>query len=97
MSSPNHQPQTYEIPLHPSPQLKAVLDYFDCLKTWEFEKITKLSTSYFTQKTLPASLGVPARSKSEDIKHLHTLQDSLKGGPLEVCNYQTLESSASFR
>ena len=87
MSSQNHQHQIYQIPYQPSPQLKAVLDYFDCLKTWDFEKITKLSAPYFTQKTLPASLGVPARSKSEDIKHLHTLRDFLKGGPLEVCDH----------
>jgi hypothetical protein len=87
MSSPNHQHQIYQIPHQPSPQLKAVLDYFDCLKTWDFEKITKLSTPYFTQETLPASLGEPARSKSEDIKNLHTLRDSLKGGPLEVCDH----------
>ena len=87
MSSPNHQHQIYEVPHMPSSQLQAVLDYFDCLKTWDFEKITKLSTPYFSQKTLPASLGVPARSKSEDIKYLHTLRDSLKGGPLEVCDH----------
>jgi len=73
MSSPNHQHQIYQIPQQPSPQLKAVLDYFDCLKTWDFEKITKLSTPYFTQKTLPASLGEAARSKSEDIKNLFRL------------------------
>jgi hypothetical protein len=87
MSSLNHQHEIYEIPHQPSPQLKAVLDYFDGLKTWDFEKITKLSTPYFTQKTLPASLGEPARSKSEDIKLLHTFRDSLKGGPLEVCDH----------
>jgi hypothetical protein len=84
MSSPNHQHQIYQIPHQPSPQLKAVLDYFDCLKTWDFEKITKLSTPYYTQKTLPTSLSVPARSKSEDINNLHTLRDLLKGAPLEV-------------
>ena len=49
----------------------------------------KLSTPSFTQETLPASLGFPGRSKSEDIKHLYTLRDCLKGDPLEVCNRQT--------
>ena len=87
MSSTNHQDQIYQIPQDPSPQLKAVLDYFDCLRTWDFEKITKLSTPYFTQKTLPASLSVPTRGKSEDIKNLHSLRDLLKGDPLEVCYY----------
>ena len=84
MSSLNHQDEIYQIPDEPSPQLKAVLDYFDCLKTWDFEKIPKLSVSSFTQKTLPASLNIPTRSKSEDINNLHDLRDLLKGGPLEV-------------
>lgn len=79
MSSLNHQHQIYQIPLQFSSQLKAVLDYFDRLKTWDIEKIAKLSTHNFSQKTLPASLGIPARSKSEDIKHFHTLRDLLKG------------------
>jgi hypothetical protein len=87
MPSLDQQHQIYQIPHQPSPQLKTVLDYFDCLKTWDFEKITELSAPYFTQKTLPASLGEPTRSKSEDIKLLHALRDSLKGGPLEVCDH----------
>ena len=86
-SSLNHQHQIYQIPHQPSPQSKAVLDYFYCLKTWDFEKITKLSAPYYTQKTLPASLSVPARSKSEDINNLHTLRDLLKCAPLEVCDH----------
>jgi hypothetical protein len=53
MSSPNHVPQIYRVPHDPPPQLKTVLDYFDCPKTYDFEKITKLSTPYFTQETLP--------------------------------------------
>ena len=89
MSSLNHQQQIYQIPNDPSPQLKAVIDYFDCLKTWDFEKITELSTPYFTQKTLPASLSVPARGKSEDISNLHDLRDLLKGAPLEVCDHKS--------
>jgi hypothetical protein len=88
MSSQNHQQQIYQVPRDPSPQLRAVLDYFDCLKTWDFEKAAKLSTPYFTQKTLPASLSVPGRSKSEDINNLHDLRGLLKGGPLEVCDHR---------
>ena len=95
MSLPNHQHQIYQIPQQPSPQLKAVLDYFDCLKTWDFEKIAKLSTPYFTQKTLPASLNVPPRSKSEDINNLHDLRNLLKGGPLEVCDHGPLRPRSS--
>ncbi len=86
MSSTKYNPPTYPIPSKPSPQLKVVLDYFDCLKKWDLETLSQLSTSYFTQVTLPASLGIPARSKNEDIEFLHKFRDDLKGAPLEVCN-----------
>jgi hypothetical protein len=97
MSWPNQQQQIYQIPDQPSPQLKAVLEYFDCLKTWDFEKVTKLSTPYFTQKTLPASMNVPTRNKSEDIKNLHDLQGLLKGGPLEVCDRGPLPPRSNWQ
>ncbi|KAF8504875.1 hypothetical protein F5888DRAFT_799734 [Russula emetica] len=87
MSSQEYQPPIFRIPSQPSGQLKVVLDYFNCLKTWDLETLSKLSTSGFTQATLPASLGVPVRSKSEDIEFLHTFRDSLKGAPLEVCTH----------
>jgi hypothetical protein len=93
MSSLNHQHQIYQIPHQPSPQLKVVLDYFDCLKTWDFERIAKLSAPYYTQKTLPATLSVPGRSKSEDIDNLHNLRDLLKGAPLEVCHPRNFSAS----
>ena len=79
-----YQPPVYQIPSQPSDKLKVVLDYFDCLKTWDLEALSQLSTPGFTQATLPASLGLPVRSKSEDIEFLHGFRDSLKGAPLEV-------------
>jgi hypothetical protein len=85
MMSPKYEPPVYQIPPNPSRQLKVVLDYFNFLKTWDLETLSQLSTPYFTQVTLPASLGVPIRSKSEDIEFLHHFRDSLKGVPLEVC------------
>jgi hypothetical protein len=56
MSSQKYQPQIYQIPSHPSGQLKVVLGYFDKLKSWDFDELNKLSTSDFTQQTFPASL-----------------------------------------
>ena len=94
--SQKYQPPVYQIPKHPSKQLKVVLNYFESLKCWDFDALSKLSTSDFTQQTLPASLGLPTRTKNEDIEFLHTLRDSLNGAPLEVRNAQTLVSP-SFR
>lgn len=89
MSSQKYQPQIYQIPDHPSQQLTVVLDYFDNLKRWDFDALSKLSTSTFTQQTLPASLGLSPRTKNEDIQYLHSFRDSLKGAPLEVGNPQS--------
>jgi hypothetical protein len=82
----DYKPPIYQIPSKPSRQLKVVLDYFNLLKTWDLETLPQLSTSDFTQATLPASLGLPVRTKEEDIDFLHSFRDSLKGAPLEVRN-----------
>jgi hypothetical protein len=84
MSSPKYQLPVYQIPSKPSRQLKVVLDYFNYLKIWDLETLSQLTTPSLIQVTLPESLGVPARNKSEDIEFLHTFRDSLKGAPLEV-------------
>lgn len=89
MSSQKYQPPIYKVPSDPSKRLKVVLHYFDVLKRWDFDALSKLSTSNFTQQTLPATLGLSPRSKSEDIEFLHSFRDSLKGAPLEVGNPQT--------
>lgn len=96
MSSQEYQAPIYQIPSHPSQQLKGVLSHFDNLKRWDFDALSKLYTSNFTQQILPASLGSSLRTKSEYIDYLHDLQDSLNGAPMEVCNGQTLVSP-SFR
>jgi hypothetical protein len=85
MSSQKIQPPVYQVPQHPSDQLKVVLDYFERLKHWDFDGLCKLSTSDFIQQTLPASLGLAARTKSEDIEFLHTFRDSLNSAQLQVC------------
>jgi hypothetical protein len=86
MSSQEHQPPIYHIPNHPSRQLKVVLDYFDSIKRWDFDALSKLFTSDFTQHVLPMSLGSSPRTKNEYIEYIHTLRESLKGGPLKVCD-----------
>lgn len=83
--SSEYKPPVWSKPPKPSPQLKVVLDYFDCLSKWDLETLSQLSTPSFTQVTLPASLHIAARTKKEDIEFLHQFRDSLKGAPLEVC------------
>jgi len=78
----------YKIPNCPSQQLKVVLDYIDIIKHWDFDTLSQLSTSDFTQHALPASMGLSPRTKKESIESLHALRDSLKGGPVEVCDHR---------
>jgi hypothetical protein len=49
MSSQEYQPPIYQMPSHPSQQLKVVLDYLDNLKRWDFDALNKVPTSDFTQ------------------------------------------------
>jgi hypothetical protein len=93
MSSQEYQPPIYQIPNHPSQQLRVVLDHFDGLKCWDFDALSKLYASDFTQQILPASLGSSPRTKDEYIEFLHKLRDALNGAPLEVRNGQTLVST----
>ena len=92
MSSQEYQPPIYQIPKHPSQQLKVVLDYLDSFKRWDFDALGKLCTSDFTQQILPASLGLPPRAKNECTESLYALRDALNGAPLEVRNAHTLVS-----
>ncbi|KAI0291313.1 hypothetical protein BC826DRAFT_487126 [Russula brevipes] len=96
MSPPKYEPPSYKIPPKPSKQLAVVLDYFNCLTNWDFKTLSQLSTPEFTQVTLPASLAVPARSKSEDLEFLHKFRDSLKGVPLDIRLYDVNESKGKI-
>ena len=75
---------TFEIPKSPSSQLKTVLDYLDHVKVLNLDEIEKLFTDDFVQNTFPSSLGVPQRTKQEDIEFLRGLSEQLEGRHLEV-------------
>ena len=75
---------TFEIPKSPSPLLKTVLDYLDHTKTLNLVELEKLFTDDFVQSTYPRSLGVPPRSKEEDVAFLRGLFEQLGGRHLEV-------------
>jgi hypothetical protein len=85
----------YEIPKAPSPQVKAVLYYFDQIKVLDLQKIEKLFTDDFVQSTRPLSLGVPSRTKEEDLAFLKGMADQLGGRPLEVIHSDPLSPCAS--
>jgi hypothetical protein len=74
----------YEVPTDPSPQVKAVLHYLNQVKVLNLHEIEKLFADDFVQSTRPLSLGVPSRTKEEDLAYLQGFADQLGGRPLEV-------------
>ena len=77
-------PQPYVFPESASPQLRVIRDYLHCVSIFDFEKMNTLMTEDLVQRMRPASLGVPNKTKAEDLASLAQLRDSLNGKPLEV-------------
>jgi hypothetical protein len=82
----------YPIPPFPSLQLKVVLKYIEALESFDFDELSRLTTPYFTQQSLPASLGMPVRSKAEDLAFLEEFKKKVNGANLDVCNAQICSS-----
>jgi hypothetical protein len=77
-------PQTYVFPPFPSPQVKAVQDYLKYISEYDFDRLSNLMTDDFTLTTLPMSMGIPDRTKSEEFAFLKDMQAVLDGKPLVV-------------
>ena len=75
---------TFETPKSPSSRLKTVLHYLDLIRTLDLVQLDALFADGFVQSTLPLSLGVPSRTKEEDLAFLEALAEKLKGRRVEV-------------
>jgi ketosteroid isomerase-like protein len=71
-------------PKNPSSQLRTVLRYFELIKTLDTVELGKLFADDFVQSTRPLSLGVPSRTKEEDLAFLRGLAEKIEGRRLEV-------------
>lgn len=87
---------TFEIPKHPSPQVKTILHYLDLVKVFNLDGLDKLFTDDFVQSTRPLSLNVPSRTKEEDLAFLEGLSETMQGRHLEVIPNLFIFWSASF-
>lgn len=86
----------FELPKSPSSQLKTVLDYFDLVRVLNLAELEKLFTDDFVQTTLPSSLGVPSRTKQEDLAFLRGLSEQLEGRHIQV-RYQLVSRNSLAR
>jgi hypothetical protein len=56
-----------------SSQLKTVLRYFELVKTLDTVELGKLFADDYVQSTRPLSLGVPSRTKEDDLAFLRQI------------------------
>lgn len=80
-------PSPYEFPKNPSPQLEVLQKYYAFLSVFDLDNLNTLFTDDFAQKTLPASLGVPDKSKKDFFAFLGRLQADFKGQNLNYAIY----------
>jgi hypothetical protein len=66
--------QEYVFPPHPSRQVKVVQEYLKFLSKFDLDGLSGLTTDNFTQSTSPTNLGVPTRTKSQDLAFLKGLE-----------------------
>ena len=86
----------HEISKSPSPPEKAILHYLDQVKVLNLYEIDKIFTDDFVQSTRPLSLGIPSRTKQEDLAFLQGLSDQLGGRPMEVIHSDPLSPRAEL-
>jgi ketosteroid isomerase-like protein len=85
-------PQPYVFPEFASPQLKVVQDYFKYLSALDIDNLGTLMADDFHQKTAPLSLGVPDKTKAQDLAFLEELKVVLNGQHLHVSRAQVFHS-----
>jgi hypothetical protein len=82
-----HHPALHKMSIIPNPntpQLKAIDTYLKSLVTFDFAVLKTLTTDDYHIIMAPASMGVPAKTKDEDLARLEKVKESVKGEELKV-------------
>ena len=69
---------------NPSPQLSAVLKWYDAVSTWNIEAFSSSLAEEYTQSTLPVSAGQAQKDKAQGVAHAKAVAASLGNVPLAV-------------
>lgn len=69
---------------NPSPQLRAVLGFYDAITNWKFDVIEELFSEDYIHTTLPASAKEPPKNKAQGIAHAKGVAAALGNTPLKV-------------
>ena len=69
---------------NPSPQLSAVLRFYDAITNWRFEVIDELFSDDYIHTTLPSSANEAPKDKAQGLAHAKGVAAALGYTPLKV-------------
>ena len=69
---------------NPSPQLSAVLRFYDAITNWKFEVIDELFSDDYIHRTLPSSANEAPKDKAQGLAHAKGVAAALGYTPLKV-------------
>jgi hypothetical protein len=69
---------------NPSPQLSAVLQFYDAITNWKFDTIEELFDDDYRHTTLPSTAKEPEKNKAQGLAHAKGVGAALRYTPLKV-------------
>ncbi|KAH9959423.1 hypothetical protein BC827DRAFT_1268772 [Russula dissimulans] len=81
---------------NPSPQLAAVVKFYEAIAAWRFKDLEELFSEDYTSTTLPATANQPVRNKTEGIQHARNVGAAFGFTPLKYEIFQFTESAGKI-
>ncbi|KAI0277982.1 hypothetical protein BGY98DRAFT_934033 [Russula aff. rugulosa BPL654] len=81
---------------NPSPQLSAVLQFYDAITTWKFDTVEELFDDDYIHTTLPSTVKEPPKNKAQGLAHAKNVAAALGYTPLKYEIFQLNESKESI-
>ncbi|KAN0116542.1 hypothetical protein V8E52_005923 [Russula decolorans] len=81
---------------NPSPQLSAVLQFYDAITTWKFDTIEELFDEDYIHTTLPSTTKEPQKNKAQGLAHGKAVAAQLGYIPLKYEIFQLNESEGNI-
>ena len=69
---------------NPSPQLGAVLQFYDGITNWKFDAIEDLFDNDYIHTTLPSTAKEPPKNKAQGLAHAKAVAAALGYTPMKV-------------
>jgi hypothetical protein len=69
---------------NPSPQLSAVLRFYDGITNWKFDTIEELFDADYIHTTLPSTAKEPQKNKAQGLAHAKGVAAALGYTPMKV-------------